>query len=389
MRVSYVARSFLDYRIPVFAALSRKLSGNFYVIYSADYIPERVNRKIVDVLGDHAIGMRGEKRVGPNDFADFANTSYRVVYQPGLIRQIAATKPDVLIGDGFFQWTSFALLYRLFKRTPLVVCYERTFHTERHAQWLRTAYRRLVVRHIDAMACNGILTVEYSKWLGMAENRITTGHMVADTEGLRAATEAVSTAERESFRKRWGDPELVFLSVGVLNERKGVKELLQAWSMLEKQFPEQCVLVVVGTGPLEQELKQLVRDLGLKGVSFEGSVDYNDIAKYYAASDVFIMPTLEDNWSLVVPEAMACSLPVACSKYNGCHPELVSPGENGWVFDPLDTADTYAVLRKFADSRHGLKAMGEASKKIVAGHSPDRAAESILDACRISLQKRT
>lgn len=45
------------------------------------------------------------------------------------------------------------------------------------------------------------------------------------------------------------------------------------------------------------------------------------------------MPTIEDNWSLVIPEAMACGLPVATSIYNGCYPELVKKDINGYVFD--------------------------------------------------------
>ena len=59
MQVSYVARSFLDYRIPVFLELDRKLSGKFRLIYNADYVPDRVHSKIKDVLGDRAIDMRG------------------------------------------------------------------------------------------------------------------------------------------------------------------------------------------------------------------------------------------------------------------------------------------------------------------------------------------
>lgn len=388
MRISYVARSFLDYRIPVFEALNRKLGNNFYVIYSADYIPERVNTKAIKILGDHAVGMRGEKRIGPNDFSDFANTAYRVVYQPGLLREIAKTRPDVLIGDGFFQWTSYALLYKLLNKTPLVVCYERTFHTERNAQWLRTAYRRLAIKFIDAMACNGSLTLEYSKWLGMPGDRITTGHMVADTEGLRLATERVSPEERQILRDEWENPELVFLSVGVLNERKGVKELILAWSLVEKNLNDRCTLVIIGSGPMESELKHLSQQLGLRKIVFQNTVDYNEIARYYAAADVFVMPTLEDNWSLVVPEAMTCGLPVACSKYNGCYPELISSGENGWVFDPMDAPDTFQTLKKFIDNKYRLKEMGDKSRKIVACHSPDHAADSILDACRIALQKK-
>lgn len=61
----------------------------------------------------------------------------------------------------------------------------------------------------------------------------------------------------------------------------------------------------------------------MRSVHFLGKIPYQEVYKYYGIADVFVLPTLEDNWSLVVPEAMSCGLPVATSIYNGCHPELV------------------------------------------------------------------
>ncbi|MFZ5994980.1 MAG: glycosyltransferase family 4 protein [Thermodesulfobacteriota bacterium] len=388
MRVTYVTRSFLDYRIPVFQALDALVEGNLHVIYSADYVPQRVHEKAQKVLGDRAIGMRGEKRIGPNQFTGFANSGIRIVYQPGLLAEIKKTRPDILIGDGFFQWTTFALLYKLSKSIPLVLCYERTFHTERNAQWFRTAYRRIVLRFVDAMSCNGRLSSEYTQWLGMPVARITTGHMVADTVTLARKAKSVSLKEQEDLRKAWGSPELVFLTVGRLIRLKGFSELLEAWRHVAGDLPGACALVIIGSGPEEIALSRQATELNLKSVHFPGAIDYDEIAPYYAAADVFVMPTLEDNWSLVVPEAMACGLPVLCSKYNGCHPELIRSGENGWVFDPLNEQDMFETLRKCIENKDRLKRMGEKSKEIVAKHTPQTAAQAIYDACLIAMKRQ-
>lgn len=385
MHITYVARSFLDYRIPVFQALNTMLDGRFHIIYSADYVPNRVHDKAKQALGDHAIGMRGEKRIGPNEFAGFANSAVRIVYQPGLISEITKTKPDVLIGDGFFQWTSFALLYKLIKKIPLVLCYERTFHTERNAQWVRTAYRRFVLNFVDAMSCNGQLSSEYTQRLGMPTSRITTGHMVADTENLKQQIASVLASKCERLRKMWGDKNLVFLAVGKLIKRKGLKQLLLGWALLQEKMRSNPALVIIGTGPEENALRNLAKEKNLKSVYFPGSIDYDDIAQYYAAADVFVMPTLEDNWSLVVPEAMVCGLPVLCSKYNGCYPELVRSGENGWVFDPLNEQETFQALKRCIEKNARLKQMGQRSKEIVSAYSPRSAAKAILDACKIAM----
>jgi glycosyltransferase involved in cell wall biosynthesis len=119
----------------------------------------------------------------------------------------------------------------------------------------------------------------------------------------------------------------------------------------------------------------------------EGSVNYDDLAIYYASADVFVMPTLEDNWSLVMPEAMACGLPVVCSVYNGCFPDLVEEHKNGWTFDPLQAADTVGVLMRAINAKKHLKCMGHRSKEILLGHTPKTAALAIRDACFIAMEQ--
>jgi glycosyltransferase involved in cell wall biosynthesis len=116
-------------------------------------------------------------------------------------------------------------------------------------------------------------------------------------------------------------------------------------------------------------------------VAFAGAVDYDALPAYYAAADAFIIPTLEDNWSLVVPEAMACGLPILCSKYNGCWPELVCESINGWIFDPLSTADTVRCLEECFRREAELPSMGRCSLRLLEGHTARDAARAILDAC--------
>lgn len=401
LRVAYVARSFLDYRLPVYGALDELTGGSFYLLYSAEYVPERAQRKVQQLLGERAIGLRGECRLGPEDAGYMANRNVSIRFQPGLFARIRSLRPDVLVCDGFFKWTFPSLVYRAVFGTPLVILYERTFHTERRAQWFRTAYRRLALRYTDAMSCNGQLCKEYSVWLGMPPHRITTGHMAADVELLAQGTRQVAATDVQRLRGAWGakarehetEGGTVFLYVGRLIERKGITELLNAWTLFEASAESEppdsrAVLVIVGEGPERVSLEQSAKSRGLN-VRFVGSVDYDQITSYYAAADVFVIPTLEDNWSLVVPEAMACRLPILCSRYNGCWPELVQQGRNGWVFDPLDPEDSVRGLVEAAGpSRRILREMGASSQKIVEEFSPCRAAEAILEACEIAVAYR-
>jgi len=386
-RVVWVTRSFLDYRIPVYQSLDKLVNNRLHIIFSKDYVPDRVCSKIEQAFGKRAIGLSGEWRIGPEDNEGMANSGLSFRFHPALLTTIRRHTPDILIGDGFFKWTFTALLYKLMYRIPLVICYERTFHTERNAQWYRTLYRRAATRKADAMCCNGKLCGEYTRFLGMDSERITYGHMVADTNGLARNTSEVPSAMIQQLRSECQISGTLFLYVGSLSPRKGVRQLLEAWTSFQKLNSNRSTLMFVGDGEFLREMKSLSRTRSLPGIRFIGPVDYDNIAQYYAAADAFIMPTLEDNWSLVVPEAMSCGLPILCSKYNGCWPELVKSGENGWIFDPLEPGDTFRALQSCLDHKKHLKNMGAKSREIVSHFNPETAAKSILAACRIALER--
>lgn len=390
MRITYVTRSFLDYSVPVFAALDSLIGGNFYLIYSTKWTPVRTKNKVRSVLGGRAIVLEGEINIGTVDAtaAGFANTAVSIPYQPGLYRAIVKTSPDVLVADGFFQWTVPAIAYRILKRIPLVVCYERTFHTERNSQWYRRVYRRTALKFVDAMCCNGKLCGEYTQSLGFPAENITYGHMVADTAGLQNSVAKVADAQLCELKTKRDLKGTVFLYVGRLTPRKGLIELLNAWKRFSGDISaDKATLLLVGDGPQRGELEQYVKENYLDNVRLASFVDYDSLALYYKAADAFIIATLEDNWSLVVPEAMACGLPILCSKYNGCWPELVHHGENGWVFDPFDCKDVLQCLKVCIENRERLPQMGERSKVIVGDHTPVKAAESILRACKIAMAR--
>jgi glycosyltransferase involved in cell wall biosynthesis len=383
MRITWVNPAFGHYRVPVYRELDAMNGGKLHVVCSASRTDGGALAALSAALGDRVIALRGERVSHVGRRSGFANHGLRVPYQRGLLRAVIETDPECLIGEGFFQWTPAALAASLRRRIPLVIAYERTAHTERHAGRLRQLYRRRVSHAVDAIACNGTLSRDYCVTaLGFPPERIVIGAMAADTGRMESGTDAVEpTAVRGLRRPR-------FLFVGRLVVPKGGAELIEGWARAVATRREQGSLVFVGEGPDRGRLESLVRTLGLGSVRFAGHADYADVPAYYAACDALVMPTLEDNWSLVVPEAMAAGKPVLCSVYNGCWPELVHHGENGWVFDPLDPAATARALLAASEARGRLREMGLASRRIAAGFTPRRAAEAVSAACTIAVRHR-
>jgi glycosyltransferase involved in cell wall biosynthesis len=131
-------------------------------------------------------------------------------------------------------------------------------------------------------------------------------------------------------------------------EGKGFQHLLLAWSRLPLTVRENNTLIIVGKGPEEEELRHIVAERGLTSVLFAGWHSGVSLAKYYAAADVFVFPSLVDVWGLVVNEAMACGLPVLGSRFAGASQQLVENKNVGQTFDPTDLEGFACVLNEWA-----------------------------------------
>jgi glycosyltransferase involved in cell wall biosynthesis len=377
MRILWVNPSFLDYRIPVYKKIFDLANEDFFLIYSQKRVTNRVINKITNAIGDHSMGLANEATFSIPAKGDFANTDLRLPYQPGLYDTISKVDADIIIGEGFFQWTPVALLRAKLKRKKVLIAYERTAHTERNCPKWRSVYRKVISKFVDGFLINGQLTKEYLIQLGIKENKIFIGGMSADSEDLVSGVESLTPEDRNKFRSelKIGDG-LTYLYVGQITERKGVIYLLKAWEKHSKKHVNDN-LIIIGTGMLLEKYRSEFSHLN--SIKWTGSIDYDLIYNYYALGDVFIIPTLEDNWSLVVPEAMACGLPIACSVYNGCYPELVHDGINGKLFDPLEEDSLLSAMDYFhyAD----LKAMGNESIRIEKKFSAEAVAKNIYSAC--------
>jgi len=381
MKITWVTRSFLDYRIPVYEAINTLCNNNLTVIYFKDVVPERCQNKLKLILGERAIGLSGELRIGGKKnqpLSSIKRNGIRIPIQPGLIRKIKNTNPDVILSDGFFQWTYSAILLRIFMRIPHIMLYEGTEHTERNAGKIRLFYRRFASRFIDVIHCNGSLCVDFlENILKINQTKLALGNMTSDTKALKKSCEEFTKEDQLLFKDKLNLQGDVFLFVGRLVPLKGVQSLIEVWGGLK---PENCNLLLVGEGPLSDELREYVKVNNIKDVHFMGAVDYDDIYKYFAISNVFLIPTLQDNWSLVVPEAMSCGLPIISSKYNGCWPELVQP-KNGWVFDPLDSDNFESTLVTALGKKDKWKQMGKESLQIVGEFSSEKIAQQIYKSC--------
>lgn len=128
----------------------------------------------------------------------------------------------------------------------------------------------------------------------------------------------------------------VAIAVGQFIHRKGFDVLLNAWARCNKEYE----LYIIGAEPTKEYL-DFKEKLHLDNVHFEGFKTKEELKYYYQAADLFVFPTREDIWGLVVNEAMANGLPIITTDKCVAGLELIEDGENGYIV-PVENIDMLA-----------------------------------------------
>jgi glycosyltransferase involved in cell wall biosynthesis len=137
-------------------------------------------------------------------------------------------------------------------------------------------------------------------------------------------------------------PKPVLLHVGQMIARKGIAEFLHAAARLQQEGLAFSI-VLVGGGRDSAKLQRLAAELLLNNVRFYPAQPPEAMPAIYRSADVLIFPTMTDVWGLVANEAILSGVPVLCSRYAGCAPELFEPES---IFDPADEQQFVDALRK-------------------------------------------
>ncbi|MEU1008029.1 glycosyltransferase family 4 protein [Streptomyces sp. NPDC005890] len=159
----------------------------------------------------------------------------------------------------------------------------------------------------------------------------------------------------------------VVVCVSRLVPRKGQDTLIRALPRILAAEPD-TVLLIVGGGPYEQDLRRLARETGVSGsVRFTGAVPWSELPAHYGAGDVFAMPCRTrrggldvEGLGIVYLEASATGLPVVAGDSGGA-PDAVLEGETGWVVrggSAGQTAERIVTLLQDPELRRRMGARG-------------------------------
>ncbi|MEO0182381.1 MAG: glycosyltransferase family 4 protein [candidate division WOR-3 bacterium] len=169
------------------------------------------------------------------------------------------------------------------------------------------------------------------------------------------------------------------LYLGRLDRRKGLIELLKALPLIKEELKE-VLLIVVGKGPLENECRRLVANLGLTdSVIFRGYAPAKEIPSYYASCDIYCSPALGgESFGIVLLEAMAVGKPVVASRIPG-YDRVIIDGYNGLFFNPHNQGEIAEKIIEVLSNDSIRQRLIRNGLEFVKNYSWDNMAKKIED----------
>lgn len=314
---------------------------------------------------------------------------------PRIISELFKFRPNVIFTNAFSIWTLFALGLKFIGRWKVVVTYEGGSSLyENPRSRIRHCARWLMARLADAFVANSRTGENYLKTtLGIHPDRIFSRPFLVSSKKALLQESAAEVSENTQLAntqleaaqfKAQHQAGLLFLCVGQIIPRKGVKVLLDACKILNQQGYRNIALMIVGDGDQRPELKSFCAEQGLADqVKWVEAVPYHRLGKFFQLADVFVFPTFDDIWGMVLTEAMMFGKPVICSNKAGAV-EMVEEHSNGFSYHPSDVAKLADRMRQFLEVPELATRMGEQSARIMAQHSPEQAVQAFIEAADLS-----
>jgi glycosyltransferase involved in cell wall biosynthesis len=195
---------------------------------------------------------------------------------------------------------------------------------------------------------SGVRSCDYMRFMGVPPRKIQSAYNSVSLERIRQLAGVPIAPDGVPFRERH------FTIVARFVAKKNISMALKALKLHAEQVASPRHLHLFGSGPLEAELRHQAREDGIEQlVHFRGFLQTDEISKAYGKSLALLLPSIEEQFGNVIPEALAMGLPVVLSDNCGGRDLLVRSGVNGFVIEP-DNAGGMAFFMRLLSEDEGL-----------------------------------
>ncbi len=285
----------------------------------------------------------------------------------GLENLIREIDPTVIICSGWIDKDYLKLTRKYFKIIPTVMTCDTHWRGDFRQRFAMLGSRFTLLNIFSHAWVPGDIQKKYVLNLGFKENHIEKGFYSCDLDLFE-----------EIYQKQKAEKELIFpkrfLYVGRYYDFKGVKELWQAFIELQNEEPNEWELWCLGIGDIEP-----VQHAKIKHVGF---VQPKDLETIIAQAGVFILPSRNEPWGVVVHEYAASGFPLLLSNRVGAKEEFLIDKKNGFVFEAENISEIKNALYKITKLKNAqLIEMSEVSNNVSKSNSPKMWADRVLKFC--------
>ena len=372
MNVTLITNIVTPYRMPVFEILSSMNNINFRVLFCSSNesnrkwevnIKDKISSKI---LKGFKFKLKNNKGIYQERHINFS-----------IIKELNPLKENVIICGGY---NSFATIYsvlfcKLFNK-KVVLWDEGTLNAQGNLMTFRKQIKKFLIKQTNAFIVPGIEAFEYLEYLGANKNKIFIAPNSIDTKMF---SKRIPVEKLELLKQSLGLKGKIVLYVGRVVKLKGIKELIDAYELILKKDIE-VSLLIVGDGEDKEFFESYCRQKKLKNVVFTDFVEYNDLPRYYQIAKVFVLPTYQDVWGLVINEALTSEVPVVVSEFAGAARSLVKNEKNGFIINPNNVEEIAEAAFKILSEDKVYSKFCEESLNASRTHCPENTAAGFLKA---------
>ena len=296
-------------------------------------------------------------------------------------------QPDAVAITSYGTPDARACLMWCKKNRRIAILMYATKEDDAQRVWWKEAVKSTIVGLYDAALVGGTPQRRYLEKLGFPPDCIFQSCDTVDNAFFAEHCGKARNRPKDFFSLPGIRHFPYFLTSNRFIPRKNLKHLLEAYGTYRNEALHPWPLLLLGDGPEREHLEHFVSQRGIEGVYFCGFRQIEDLPAYYGLAGAFVHPAENDQWGLVVNEAMAASLPVLVSSGAGCALDLVDPGQNGYIFSPNDSAELTRLLIDMAKPDTDRIAMGKKSADIIRNWSPETFAYGLWQAIKAGVPR--
>ena len=366
IRIAYLATHPIQYQAPLFKEISKSPCIDLKVLFFSDFSSKSYNDVEFgkNIKWDIPLfdGYK-YKYLSCNDSVNKVTFYSPIIY--GLKDELSTGGYDAILIQGWNHYGYIQALW-LAKKYGLKVLLrcEATDDVD-GSTGAKRFFRKIIVKYIlnnaDKMLAIGSNNRNFYLSRGVDKNKIGSMPYCVDNTFFKDKSDSADITSLKSNLKIYDDKPIL-LYASKLTKRKYADHLVEAYQNLPEPKP---YLLIVGDGELKEKLEEKQQQALLDDVKIIGFVNQSQLVSFYKLADIFVLPSVNETWRLVVNEAMNAGCAIIVSDRVGSGVDLVKPGINGDIFNAKNVDSLTRSLRACLDNKKYIQ-MGKNSIDIIS-----------------------